>query len=69
LTGSLPGTRCDAHRAEREALKVADNERVLAEAAAAKAEVRAEAGARQTEMGNRVSRVVADEAPRKARQA
>lgn len=69
MTDSLPGTRCDAHRAEREALKVADNERVLAEAAAAKAEVRAEAGARQTEMGNRVSRVVADEAPRKARQA
>ncbi|MDX8525941.1 hypothetical protein RFM68_15665 [Mesorhizobium sp. MSK_1335] len=54
---------------EREALKVADNERVLAEAAAAKAEERAEAEARQTEIGNRVSRIVADEAARKARQA
>ncbi|AGA10053.1 DUF6481 family protein [Sinorhizobium meliloti] len=60
----------DARRAEREALKTAENERILAEAAAlaaaAEAEQRAEAEARQAEIANRVSRVVADEAARKA---
>ncbi|MDW9628968.1 DUF6481 family protein [Sinorhizobium meliloti] len=60
----------DARRAEREALKTAENERILADAAAlaaaAEAEQRAEAEARQAEIANRVSRVVADEAARKA---
>ncbi|MDW9462150.1 hypothetical protein GOA57_19840 [Sinorhizobium meliloti] len=60
----------DARRADREALKTAENERILAEAAAlaaaAEAEQRAEAEARQAEIANRVSRVVADEAARKA---
>lgn len=60
----------DARRAEREALKTAENKRILAEAAAlaaaAEAEQRAEAEARQAEIANRVSRVVADEAARKA---
>lgn len=60
----------DARRAEREALKTAENERILAEAAAlaaaAEAEQRAEAEARQAGIANRVSRVVADEAARKA---
>jgi hypothetical protein len=60
----------EARRAEREAQKKAERDRLLAEAAAvaaaAEAEERAEAEARQAEMADRVSRVVADEAARKA---
>ncbi len=60
----------EARRAEREAQKQAEHDRILAEAAAAAAaaeqEQRAEAEARQAEIAERVSRVVADEAARKA---
>jgi hypothetical protein len=59
-----------ARRAERELLKTAENDRILAEAAAlaalAEADQKAEAEARQLEINNRVARVVADEAERKA---
>jgi hypothetical protein len=60
----------EARRAEREALKAAENERLRAEAAAltaaAEASERAEAEAREAEINNRISRVVEDEAARKA---
>lgn len=60
----------EARRAEREALRVAENERILMEAAAlaaaAEADERAAAEARQREANERISRVVADEAARKA---
>ncbi|MBZ9790989.1 DUF6481 family protein [Rhizobium sp. 3T7] len=59
-----------ARRAERDALKAAENERVLADtaalAAAAEVHERAEAEARQAEVNNRTACVVADEAARKA---
>ncbi|MBW6425338.1 hypothetical protein KX729_28305 [Rhizobium sp. XQZ8] len=59
-----------ARRAERDALKAAENERLLKEAAAlaaaAQEHEKAEAEARQAEINNRVSRVIADEAARKA---
>ncbi|MCO5733110.1 DUF6481 family protein [Rhizobium sp. SSA_523] len=60
----------EARRNEREAMKAAENERILAEAAAltaaAEADEKAAAEARQQEINDRVSRVVADEAARKA---
>lgn len=60
----------EARRAEREASKKAEHERVLIEAAAlaaaAEADERAEAEARQAVINDRISRVVADEAARKA---
>ncbi|MBX5235746.1 hypothetical protein HJC02_26300 [Rhizobium sp. NLR4a] len=59
-----------ARRAERDAMKAAENDRLLQEAAAladvAEAHQRAEAQARQLEANNRIARVVADEAARKA---
>ncbi|MBX4871165.1 DUF6481 family protein [Rhizobium bangladeshense] len=59
-----------ARRAERDAMKTAENDRLLQEAAAladvAEAHQRAEAEARQLEANNRIARVVADEAARKA---
>lgn len=59
-----------ARRAERDAVKAAENDRLLMEAAAiaeaAQAHEKAEAEARQAEVSNRVARVVADEAERKA---
>ncbi|KGD86195.1 DUF6481 family protein [Rhizobium sp. YS-1r] len=60
----------EARRAERDALKAAESERILMEAAAltaaAEAHEKAEAEARQAEINDRISRVVADEAARKA---
>jgi hypothetical protein len=60
----------EARRAERAALKAAEKERILREAeelkAAAAALETAEADAREAEVNNRISRVVADEAERKA---
>ncbi len=60
----------EVRRAERDALKAAENERILIEAAAltaaAEADERAAAEARQLEINDRISRVVADEAARKA---
>ncbi|WP_007754807.1 DUF6481 family protein [Rhizobium sp. CF080] len=60
----------EARRAEREAQKAAENERQLREAAelaaAAEAHEKAAAEARQAETNDRVARVVADEAARKA---
>ncbi len=60
----------EARRAERDALRAAENEREAREAAervaAAEADEKAEALARQAEIDSRVSRVVADEAARKA---
>ena len=60
----------EARRAERDALKAAENQRLLDEAAAAaaaaEADERAAAEAREAEINNRISRVVADEAARKA---
>lgn len=57
-------------RADRDALKAAENHRLLMEAAAmaeaAHAHEKAEAEARQAEVSNRIARVVADEATRKA---
>lgn len=59
-----------ARRAERDAVKAAENDRLLMEAAAiaeaAQAYEKVEAEARQAEVNNRVARVVADEAARKA---
>ncbi|MGK6316846.1 DUF6481 family protein [Neorhizobium sp. DT-125] len=60
----------ETRRAARDALKAAENERILMEAAAltaaAEADQKAEAEARQAEINDRISRVVADEAARKA---
>lgn len=60
----------EVRRAERDALKAAENERILMEAVAlttaAEADEKAAAEARQLEINNRISRVVADEAARKA---
>jgi hypothetical protein len=59
-----------ARRAERDALRAAENERLLVEAAAvaeaARANEEAEAEARQAEVNDRIARFVADEAARKA---
>lgn len=59
-----------ARRAERDALKTVENERLRTEAAAAIAageiEERKAAEARQAEIADQASRVVADEAARKA---
>ncbi|MDK1494061.1 DUF6481 family protein [Sinorhizobium sp. 7-81] len=60
----------EVRRAERQALKTAENERLLAETAvaisAAEAEERKEAETRRAEIANRALRGVADEAARKA---
>jgi hypothetical protein len=60
----------ETRRAERDAAKKADNERILAEAKAlteaAEAHEKADAEARQAEADNRIARVIADEAERKA---
>lgn len=60
----------EERRAERDRLKREENARQLAEAAAAteaaNAEARAEAEAREAEAKNRIARVIADEAERKA---
>lgn len=60
----------EARRAEREALKVAEIERLAAVELALKAaeeeREKAELEAREADMNNRVSRVVADEIERKA---
>ena len=60
----------EARRAERDRLKQEEHERQLAEAAAlteaANAEARAEAEAREAIARDRIARVVADEAERKA---
>ena len=60
----------EARRAERDRLKQEENERQLAEAAAltaaAELESKAEAVAREEAARERVSRVIADEAERKA---
>ncbi|MBX5179266.1 hypothetical protein HJB77_23790 [Rhizobium lentis] len=67
--GAIASART-ARRAERDAMKAAENDRLLQEAAAladvAEAHQRAEAEARQLEANNRIARVVADEAARKA---
>ncbi len=52
-----------ARRAERDALKAAERERMLIEAAAA---AEAETEAKQSEIETRVARIAADEAERKA---
>ena len=60
----------EARRAERDALKAAEKERLLMAAAAltaaAQAQEKAVAEAAQAEIDNRNSRVMADEAARKA---
>jgi len=59
-----------ARRVERDAAKAGENDRLLHEAAARAEAVEAlrtaEADARQAEVNNRIARVVADEAARKA---
>lgn len=60
----------EARRAERDALKIAERERLAAEAEAAAAEAgrleREEAEAREAKLNESIARVMADEAARKA---